>query len=396
MVPGPSENKKKQKPPHWLIDNIAEASKNARRIYLLYVSFLAYCALTVATTSDRQIILDDVVRLPFLHLDVSLIGFFIIAPLAVIFLFIYLQLYLARIKGLITDLRGNYAPIEKRRLYPWMLNIAEDPEAGSVGKLQEGVTKISLWWLLPLILVLFALWFVKKHDPILSYVIGGVFPVLGTLSVIYFWCCYEGVQCKFKFKIKGVPGFLLNQRNKTILVSLVLIFEIFLLFFIIPWAMRGGVKVRNEYMEYIIGSEPDFFLKPWICVDLSYQVLATKPEEEYERIYWVDLKKAHLEGADLTCTILKKADLRSAYFQQAEMAYINLQGANLWNANLQGANLVGADLQGASLGNANLQGANLGGANLQKANFWGADLQGVFFLNANLQGARLVVANLQG
>ncbi len=390
MISEPSKNQKKQEPPDWLVENIAEASKNARRIYLLYGSFLAYCAVTVAGTSDRQIILNETARLPLLNVDVSLTGFFTVGPLAAIFFFIYLQLYVTRIKGLVADLRTNYGQIEKRRLYPWILNIAEDPEPGFIGRLQRGFAQFSLWWLLPMVLMLFAFWFVKKHDPILSYVVGAL-PILGTLIVLYFWCHYEDIQYKSKFKIGQVLGFILNERGKTILASIVLIFEIFLLLFIIPWAMKGG--------KYD-------FLKPWICVDLSYQVLVTKPEEEYPNIYWLDLRKAHLEGADLTSAILKRADLRDAYLRQANMSYLNLeganlmdaelQGANLWYAELQGVDLRFAELQGAVLPYAKLQGANLMAANLQGAKLWYAELQGVDLTYAKLQGAVLRGANLQG
>ena len=110
--------------PDWLIDNIAEASKNARQMFFLYIGFLAYSLLTVVGTSDRQIILNGLTNLPIINVDVSLDGFFILCPLVAIFGFIYLQLYLHRLKCLINDFRTNYTSTEKRRLYPWMLNIS--------------------------------------------------------------------------------------------------------------------------------------------------------------------------------------------------------------------------------------------------------------------------------
>ena len=74
----------------WLFDNIAEASKNARKLYLLFLGFIAYCALTVVSTTDRQMVLkNESVRLPIVNLDVSLNGFFLLAPLLAIFLFVY-------------------------------------------------------------------------------------------------------------------------------------------------------------------------------------------------------------------------------------------------------------------------------------------------------------------
>jgi len=95
-----AESKIEDKPkvPNSLIDNIAEASKNARKIYLLFIGVLAYSALTVVSTSDRRIILNEPARLPVINLDVSLDGFFILAPILSIFIFFYFQLYLHKFR----------------------------------------------------------------------------------------------------------------------------------------------------------------------------------------------------------------------------------------------------------------------------------------------------------
>jgi hypothetical protein len=365
MLNEPSENEKKPEPPGWLIENIAEASKNARKIYLIYVGFLAYCALTVVSTTDRQIILNDTARLPLLNVEVPLIGFFIIAPLLTIFVFIYFQLYLDRVNRLILDLRTNYLPVEKRRLYPWLLNFAEDPDPGLTGILQNVIVRFSLWWSLPIVLILFSFWFVKKHDPVLSYVIGAT-PILGTLIVLYFWFHYEAVQYKLRperTKNQRFFRFIRKIIGKSVLAFSVIIYEILLLFFIIPLANEGF----------------------WSRVDLSYQKLVTEPNVDYEGLYWANLNGFHLEGAYLVSTVLKRADLRGAHLQKAV----------LFRANLQKADLMGANLQEAILFGANLQEANLYRANLQDAGLWEAKLQGADLSGANLQEADLSGANLQ-
>jgi hypothetical protein len=310
MLNEPSEKEKKPAPPGWLIENIAEASKNARKIYLIYVAVLAYCALTVVSTTDRQIILNETARLPLVNLDVSLIGFFIIAPLLTIFVFIYFQLYLNRVNRLILDLRTNYLPVEKRRLYPWLLNFAEDPDPGFTGILQNVIVRFSLWWSLPIVLILFSFWFVKKHDPILSYVIG-LTPIFGTLIVLYFWFHYEAVQYKLRPERTKFQRFI----GKSVLAYFVIIYEIVLLSLIIPESNKGSV----------------------VGVDLSYQKLVTEPDVDYEGLYWANLNGFHLEGANLISTVLKRADLRRAHLQNAYLGGANLQEADLWDANLQEA-----------------------------------------------------------
>ena len=61
IKPKTARNQNRQAP-DWLFDNIAEASKNARRIYLLYIGALAYFALTVFTTPDRRIFFNEPTR----------------------------------------------------------------------------------------------------------------------------------------------------------------------------------------------------------------------------------------------------------------------------------------------------------------------------------------------
>jgi hypothetical protein len=341
---------KKEKDPGWLIDNIAESSKNSRRIYLLFIGFLAYCALTVASTNDRQIILNESAHLPIVNLDVPLNGFFLLAPVIAVFVFIYLQLYVHRLKGLITDLRTNYPSVEKRRLYPWMLNIAEDPEPGIIGRLQKIIGNFSLWWLLPIVLILIPEGFLRKHDPFLSYVVG-LIPVIGTAVVIWFWCLYEEVKLK---------RFVLRNPGKTSLSIMVLLFGIFFNFFMIPWSFDGDK----------IG-----FLRPLLYVDLRYQMLVNEPNKDYETLYWANLAGANIQGGNFTGSILKRADLNNSNLKMADFTNANLEGARLDSAQLQGADLYQAQLQGANLSGTQLQGANLENAKLDSANLAGTQLR---------------------
>ncbi len=370
-------SRRKVKSSDWLIDNIAEASKNARGIYLLYVGFLAYCVITVISTGDRKILLEEGVYLPIIGLDISFVGFFIAAPLVAIFVFIYLQLYLQRLLGLIKDFRDKNKSAPARRLYPWMINIAEEPEPGIIGKLQKAISNISLFGLLPLVLILFPLWFLQKHDPILTCLLG-FFPLLGISIVLYFWRFFAYGSFKELFQ---------KSKGSIILVFIVFVFEIFFYSYMIPKAFDGSAR--------------DGFWSPRLYLDVSYQKLINEQNEEYKSLYWINLQDANLQGANLTSSILKKADLRNANLINADLSYANLQGANLSYAKLQGANLIFAKLQGANLMEAKLQDAKLNYAKLNYAKLQGANLryaklQGADLLAARLDSADLLAAKLQG
>jgi len=327
--------------PDWIIGNIAEASKNAQQVFFVLVSLLVYCAISVTGTADRQVVLNSTVQLPVLNSTVSLEAFFLLAPIFALLVFVYLQLYLQRLKGLIRQLRADYAQVEPRRLYPWVLTIAEDPEPGAIGKLQGIVTDLSLWWLLPLVLLLFAVWSVRKHSLWLSYCVG-TYPVGALLIVLFFWVRYERRDRQTTLR-----------RGMWVLAAVTVLADLMILLYLIPVANYGQLEfpARGQVESRGLHSRWERWLRSWTCVDLSYQVLITEQKNEYDT-YWVNLEGAHLEGANLDHAILKLANLRSAH----------LQGANLYDATLRTAMLEGADFKDVNMVGADLSYAKLAGA----------------------------------
>ena len=95
-------------------------------------------------------------------------------------------------------------------------------------------------------------------------------------------------------------------------------------------------------------------------------------------------------------TLDNGANLRKARLQGANVTNTRLQSAHLGDAQLQGARLTRAKLQFAWFSNASLLGAELDQALLQLAWLDGAQLQGAYLPNANLQVAKLRKAQLQG
>jgi hypothetical protein len=375
----------------WLLQNIADASQNTAQIYFLYIGALIYCALTVVSISDERLVLDQAVQLPLINLEVSCTGFFILAPLVLIFLFVYLQLYIARAKGLIVQLKASVHKLEKRRLYPWLLNIAESPDPNPIGWIQKAIAKLSLWWLLPMVLVLFAIVFIKKHDPVLSYVISGL-PLVGIGLVLWFHSLLHGQEYSLEETDEAAHknSKLLHWLLLVIPAASLFLFELFLLFYLVPVANSG---------------KPPGRLWSRTCVNLSFRNLVTQPKDEDSKsLYWIDLRDAHLEGARLSSAILKRANLSGAYLNYAVLDSANLEAANLEGAHLEGANLSKANLQGTILDRASLSGtilkkahlqnASLSSAQAENADFSGADMRCVTATSANWKNAKLASSNL--
>jgi hypothetical protein len=333
----PSEEFARPAAPEWIISNIAEASKNAQQVFFILLSLLVYSAISVTSTSDRQVVLNSTVHLPVLNTSVSLEVFFLLAPIFSLLVFIYLQLYLQRLKGLIHQLKHSYARLEPRRLYPWALIIAEDPEPGSIGLIQRVATDVSLWWLLPIVFVLFAIWSVRKHSPWLSFWVCA-YPLLGLAVTLFFWRKYAEHSTRT------------SRSARRALIAITIAADLFIAAYLVPAANLGWFLSNGSNQDSQRAPFWTSLMHRLTCVDLSYQVLVTEQKKEYDT-YWVNLEGAHLEGGNLNHTILKLANLRNAHLEGS-----NLQSATLRTATLEGANLQNAFMEGADLSYAKLDG----------------------------------------
>lgn len=359
--------------PEGLLQSITEASKNARSIYLIFNSVLAFCALTALGTSDRQMILNESTKLPLLNIDVSLDGFFVLAAIILIIVFIYFQLYLSKLKRLIFELRNEYQKLnESYALYPWLLNFVSEINTGFVGRLQRYIAYLSVWFSLPTVLVLLSLIYIKKHDLILCSIVG-LMPLVGTLLVIGFWRHSQNFE-----KNSGTNG-AQPTRQKVIrytrqLLMLTLLFEIYFFAVFMPSAYRGERLFYN-----------------WPAVDLSFQKLIVKEGKEFRTLYWGNLFNVQLQGANLRGAILEKADIRNANLRGATLLEAQLQGTDLSGTNLRGANLSKADLRGANFRSAKMEKALLAGALMdENTDFRGTLLTGVEIDPAQLETIRVL------
>jgi hypothetical protein len=367
---------------------------------LIFLLFNIYIVLTVITLTDRQIILNETVHLPILGIEIPLIIFFIGAPVLTILLFMHLQLYLNRLRG-ITNIAWRDFPFEQRRLFrSWLIKIEPDPK-GKLrisDKIQKFILYFTLWWMMPFIFMLSASWFVKKHDPVFSYVVG-IMPIIGTLVIIIFWIFYEKADNERISGIKRISRLVIKSAGRIALCLITIIFEILLFFFVIP-------RVTNF----------KFF-----CIDLSYQMLVEEPEKYYPEIYCLNLQRLHLDGARFTCSFLRRVNLKEASLQKANMDSADLRWSNLekvkfhnsslYRIKLEHSNLKDTDFSNAALQEAKMQNsyclrvifenavlnrANLSEAKLMGAKFINANLSSAIFANAELMSADFQGADLKG
>src|SRR5438034_4897866 len=121
--------------PSWLTDNIEELSKNVASAFTIYVSVLAYCALSLFITTDRQLVLNGDVSLPIVGLSVPFDWFCLVSPIILAVFFLNLQLYVARLAELTRKVKEDYT-IDNDQLYPSILNLGDDQQRGVAGVFQ--------------------------------------------------------------------------------------------------------------------------------------------------------------------------------------------------------------------------------------------------------------------
>jgi uncharacterized protein YjbI with pentapeptide repeats len=370
-----------------------EAAGEVRNLYIAFLSFGLYLAVTVGATTDEQLLRASPVRLPIVDVGLPLVAFYWIAPLLfVLFHFnLLMQLYLLSEKLHRLDLAIGQLPADEQHerratfsQFVFSQMVLGGHRSRLIRMLLQAIgwttlvvlpiavlmlTQIQFlpyhgafttWWhrfLIVLDLLLLWLLWLQAIDPRgqLGYRLRLAWPVIGLLSL-------SAVSLLMAFLVATIPGSFLGWP-------------------IDSFTEHGNIGLLNRNLalreaQLVLERPP-----PGLAEDIGEEAAF----ENYTR--GLDLRGRDLRNADLVDADLSKADLRDR---------ANLQGANLSRADLQGANLSRADLQGARLSDADLQGADLLEAKLQAAYLLRANLQGAYLSGANLQGANLREAKLQG
>jgi uncharacterized protein YjbI with pentapeptide repeats len=161
-------------------------------------------------------------------------------------------------------------------------------------------------------------------------------------------------------------------------------------------------------------------------VDVSNQILFSQPpesavsdlirsgkwEEARYQVEPINLENRSLRHARLRKTVLIGAILKGAHLEYANLSGAHLEDSNLSNAFIDGirlreAHLESADLSGLQIEkhqselppdfiNSHLEGAKLNNANLEKARFAGARFEGASMSNAHFEGANFAKTHLDG
>jgi uncharacterized protein YjbI with pentapeptide repeats len=432
------------------IDHVAEISRNAKTTFLGMLAACAYSWLAIATTSDLELVLNSVASpLPIINTSVPIVGFYWAAPVILLAVYIYFHLYLQRLWDDLTTLPAVFPdgiPLDGKA-YPWLLNGLVRPHFARLSvdqrvftRLENLVTILLAWWLVPFTLLLFWGRYILRHDAV-----GTAWHLLLTVVAIGFGVISyrlakdtlrngpparqddvgAGEQAhNWRWLASAIAAYRPNWATVAAAAAIVVLSigalsvgayrpEIDDLFEAV------GYRTHSEFPFADISTKPADWRDAWkekressVVAwnsdwkrwqgEHNHRVIGASlngARLDYVNARGVFLAKAQLGQSDLTGAILddgvlQEAEMTFAILAKARLSGTKLQGANLGGATLVEAELPGANLSGADLQNARISRSNLAGATLIDARLKGADLSGVWLSGAVLTGADLSAAVL--
>jgi uncharacterized protein YjbI with pentapeptide repeats len=423
------------------LQNVNNISESARKLFLAVLAACLYSWLTIATTTDVNLITNRASSpLPIIQTSIPIVGFYWVAPLLLLCVYFYFHFYLQKLweelgslPAIFPDGRPLHAKID-----PWLLN---DLVRAHLPKLnvsrpflsyfQLWISVLLAWWVVPITLFLFWGRYLPRHERA-----GTTFHVaLLVISLTAALALYRlavttlrGIERK-PFTLRGTLTSLVGYQAAAFAVAVGVLFGM-----VSQGAIIGvpsdapifGLPLRFQRSEQdrrwqgmtrrtlvprlmalvgfspfadLTGAEISQRQSPWSQKDEDLNLIARARLEGADLRYAIAprafLADADLFVADLSGADLNSADLRRAYLSYAVLSGADLRAANIANATLFASHLRGADLQGADLRGANLNDADLRDASLAEDNLFHSRLRGASLENADLRGANLGDADLR-
>ena len=414
---------------------VDDAAKASGPLWASYILALFYFLVAAGGVTHKDMFLERPVKLPFLGVDLPIVGFFIVTPPVFVLLHAYVLLTFAvmarkveAFDGALVQQIGNAERRQAMRrqlsssLFVQSLAGPRELRQGIVGLLLRAVAVVSLM-AGPVVLLLFLqLQFLPYHSH------GATWSARLSLcaDLVFLWLLWQRLQLpplpiagRGRWRYVGkLPGYLARALCRAGTVA-----ALWLAFCIgtFPgealddlgrggwmretlidgrafWPTEYGPRINmmkglelpaNDPMAGVdmVRHRPTTWFTNRLIV-MNFDIAEDdrfNSQEKYDlHAVTFDLRAHDLRRAVLSNSDLRKADLTGAMLTQAVLDGANLNHSKLDGAQMQGASLMDARMQGASLIRSEMQGALLDGAQMQGASFDGAQMQG-----ASLNGAKI-------
>jgi uncharacterized protein YjbI with pentapeptide repeats len=402
-----------------------EISSNAQKLFLALLAGCLYSWLTIAQTTDVELITNRATTpLPVIQAAIPIVGFYVVAPLILLCLYFYFHFYLQKLWEELGSLPAVFTDGRElhKRTDPWLLN---DLVRSHFTKLKDGrpflsyfqawVSVVLAWWAVPITLYWFWGRFLKRHDLLWTSFHALLFVVSAFSAVELYRIAHSTLQGQVRagFNLRTALTQWHKYRSVLFLVgcACMMIWISHQAIFGVPiedplWTDVRGLPVNyspNTWISRIRDwvSDSPFANLTNADVSIKPQDWTGKKTEELDLVKGATLISANLRYAKAPNAFLAKAhlensDLYGALLIFADMRRSSLQGTRLDKAVMIKSQLNAADLTAASLVDVNLMGADMSEANLQSAKLSNASLLGVTLIDANLQSAILTNASVMG
>ena len=308
------------------LGRVREISLKAGKVFIGLIAACVYCWLTIWTTTDAELIPDATnTPLPIIQTQVPIAGFFWAAPALLLAVYFYLHFYLqnmwealARLPAVFPDGKALH-----EKAYPWLLSglvrgqfVHLRGGRSSLSRLQNFVSVILAWWLVPITLVRFWARYLSRHDRPWTIVHIALVTLSVAAAVILFRAAtrtlrrLEPDRRTLASLREGIDSYL------AIVVACLVLIEI-------TWPAIETAPAN--FVPRVFGSYANFFEADVSTKPANWTGTEEKAVEELALVKGARLAGRNLRHANAGFAFLAKSDLRSA----------NLQGADLGSANLQ-------------------------------------------------------------
>lgn len=403
-----------------------------QKFNISFLLFFVYTGILAASTTDYDLLIGTVTKIPLLDIELSILGIYAVIPVLIVLchlsLFIYLYQTSQRVHRYCTLLKDLV--IKNHHEYLLQLNVFPPAQMlfgchfkGS-SKFFDKMLFVVFNIITPLVLLLFIqIRFLPYHHHYITQYVHRFAVLLDATAILIFLPKIYSVSGRWSdwlhYRIKSTSVVWPRKLQKSLFL--------FALFF--PVILSVSVfTLPGEGVERIMGFK---WATEILCdsrcapfhrnLNLQNEVLVREPPpleiqakyekslDEYE-IVWkkytkgLMLKNRDFRFANFTGSNLINADLSDSNLQGATLRETKLINANLSGTKLDGADLVLADLRGANMRSTRAIGALFGkrdhsecyGADLRGANLTAANLNFASMIATRAEGANMQYANLLG
>jgi uncharacterized protein YjbI with pentapeptide repeats len=384
-----------------------EATRSARWFYFLMLTVCALCVLCVATTNDPRLILDgQTIAISRLGNILPINGFYLIAPILLLVLFVRFQFLLLRVWSSMAALPAVFPDGQTvehggpwylmglvRRHFRWLR------ETKTPVSWMENVIATSLaYWAVPATTVLLWVRYLVRQD------------MRGTSLHVLFFVLSVSVATGLPSVVSRVirSGEMRRPSSRSVarmaFLTLRAPIAAGLILLLLSCGVILGVPADSDASRRYFSASP----RRWAAE--AFRLVGYRPYADLIEATLVP-PRARLASANDAPGDGAGARLNENSLRYARAYRAVLGGARLWRADLVGAYLTEADLRNANLREAHLRDAVLDHARAdhalfisadgKDANLTGADLRGSdmtysIFENASFAGAKLAGASLYG